>query len=108
MERRSAALRAMADYDVSQRRACRLVGVDPKTVRRERVPDYPEIRTRMREIAAERRRFGYRRIGVMLEREGITMNLTQPPDPGRLFGDSVRLSFWLGVGGQGPLSGALA
>lgn len=34
--------------------------------------------------------------------------LTQPPDPGRLFGDSVRLSFWLGVGGQGPLSGALA
>jgi len=28
MERRSAALKAMADYDVSQRRACRLVGVD--------------------------------------------------------------------------------
>jgi len=35
-------------------------------------------------------------------------DVTQPPDPGRLFGDSVRLSFWLGVGGQGPLSGALA
>jgi hypothetical protein len=34
--------------------------------------------------------------------------VTQPPDPGRLFGDSVRLSFWLGVGRQGPLSGALA
>ena len=32
MARRSAALQAMADYDVSQRRACRLVGVDPKTV----------------------------------------------------------------------------
>ncbi|HAE26571.1 MAG TPA: IS3 family transposase, partial [Hyphomonas adhaerens] len=28
----------------------------------------------MREIASERRRFGYRRIGLMLEREGITMN----------------------------------
>ena len=28
----------------------------------------------MREIAGERRRFGYRRIGLMLEREGITMN----------------------------------
>ena len=28
----------------------------------------------MREIAAERRRFGYRRIGLMLEREGIIMN----------------------------------
>ena len=28
----------------------------------------------MREIAAERRRFGYRRIGLMLDREGIRMN----------------------------------
>ena len=28
----------------------------------------------MREIASERRRFGYRRIGLMLEREGIAMN----------------------------------
>ena len=64
----------MRDHAVSQRRACRLVGVDPKTVRRERAPDCPEIRTRMREIAAERRRFGYRRIGLMLEREGIVMN----------------------------------
>jgi hypothetical protein len=51
-----------------------LVGVDPKTVRRERVPDNPEVRVRMREVAAERRRFGYRRIGLMLEREGVVMN----------------------------------
>lgn len=28
----------------------------------------------MREIASERGRFGYRRIGLMLEREGFTMN----------------------------------
>lgn len=64
----------MSDHDISQRRACRLVGVDPKTVRRARAPDHPEIRGRMRAIASERRRFGYRRIGLMLEREGITMN----------------------------------
>jgi hypothetical protein len=38
----------------------------------------------------------------------ISIPVTQPLDPGRLIGDSVRLSFWLGVGGQGPLSGALA
>ncbi|AEQ53559.1 transposase [Pelagibacterium halotolerans B2] len=64
----------MERYEVSQRRACRLVSVDPKTVRHEHPPDNPEVRERMREIAAERRRFGYRRIGIMLEREGITMN----------------------------------
>lgn len=64
----------MSRFDVSQHRACRLVGVDPKTVRRERVPDHPEIRVRMCEIAGERRRFGYRRIGLLLEREGTRMN----------------------------------
>ncbi len=64
----------MSQHDISQRRASRLVGVDPKTVRRKRVLDNPEIRARMREIASERRRFGYRRIGLMLKREGIHMN----------------------------------
>ncbi|WP_298856196.1 IS3 family transposase [uncultured Ruegeria sp.] len=73
-ERREAALRAMRDHDISQRRACRLVGVDPKTVRRERPPDNPEIRKEMKAVAAKRRRFGYRRIGVMLERKGMIMN----------------------------------
>lgn len=61
----------MSTHDISQRRASRLVGVDPKTVRRKRVLDNPEIRAR---IANGRRRFGYRRIGVMLKREGIHMN----------------------------------
>lgn len=64
----------MRDHEISQRRACRLVGVDPKTVRRERPPDYAEIRKEMQEIAGKRRRFGYRRIGLLLERKGMTMN----------------------------------
>ena len=64
----------MSVHAISQARACRLVSVDPKTVRRKREPDNPAIRQRMREIAHERRRFGYRRIGLMLEREGIHMN----------------------------------
>ena len=64
----------MRDHDISQRRACRLVGVDPKTVRRERPLDHPEIRQEMKEIAGKRRRFGYRRIGVLLERKGMIMN----------------------------------
>ena len=64
----------MRDHDISQRRACQLVGVDPKTVRRTRPPDCPEIREEMKEIAGKRRRFGYRRIGILLERKGMIMN----------------------------------
>ena len=64
----------MRDHDISQRRACDLVGVDPKTVRRERPPDHADIRKEMNEIAGTRRRFGYRRIGIMLERKGFVMN----------------------------------
>ena len=59
---------------ISQRRVCDLVGVDAKTVRRERPPDHADIRKQMHEIAGKRRRFHYQRIGVMLEREGFTMN----------------------------------
>ena len=64
----------MRDHDISQRRACQLVSVDPKTVRRTRPPDWPEIREEMKEIAGKRRRFGYRRIGILLERKGMHMN----------------------------------
>lgn len=64
----------MRDHDISQRRACVLVGVDSKTARRERPPDNPEICEAMQEIAAVRRRFGYRRIGLLLERRGMLMN----------------------------------
>ena len=64
----------MRDHDLSQRRACRLVGVDPETVRRERPPDCADIRKEMQEIAARRRRSGCRRIGVVLERKGMSMN----------------------------------
>lgn len=59
----------MRDHDISQRRDCRLVGVDPKTVRRERPPDCPEVRKEMKDIAAKRRRFG-----VLLERKSMIMN----------------------------------
>ena len=64
----------MRDHNISQRRACRLVGVDPKTVRRDQRPDNPEVREEMKAIASKRRRFGYRRIGVLLERKGMMMN----------------------------------
>lgn len=61
-------------FDLSQVHASRLAGVDPKTVRRRLEKKDEKIRERMRAIAGERRRFGYRRIGVLLAREGMTMN----------------------------------
>lgn len=64
----------MKGHPISQRRACVPIGVDRKTVRREHPPDNSEIRLEMNKIAEKRRRFGYRRIGVMLERFGMVMN----------------------------------
>ena len=59
----------------SQRRACALVGMDPKTYRYEsRRPDDVGVRRRLRELAAQRRRFGYRRLHILLGREGIRLN----------------------------------
>ena len=46
----------MAGHGFSQRRACRLIEVDPKTVRREATADAPAVRQRLRELAGERGR----------------------------------------------------
>ena len=65
----------MERHGLSQRHACRLVGMDRSTLRYQgKRRDDGALRQRLRELAAERRRFGYRRLGWMLVREGHTMN----------------------------------
>ena len=56
---------------LSERRACSIVGADRKMIRyRSRRPPERELRGRLRELANERRRFGYRRLFILLRREG--------------------------------------
>jgi len=60
---------------LSQRAACRITGCARSVAQyRIRRSDDPHIRERLKGIAAERRRFGYRRLGLMLRREGIVAN----------------------------------
>jgi putative transposase len=60
---------------MSERRACSTIRVDRKTVRyRSRRPPDEALRTRLRQLAAERRRFGYRRLHVLLRQEGLVQN----------------------------------
>jgi len=72
---RAALTWAIEQKGYSQRRACELVGMEPKTFRYvSRRLDDTEIRQRLRALAAERQRFGYRRLHVLLEREGVRLN----------------------------------
>ncbi|ACK86225.1 putative integrase (plasmid) [Methylorubrum extorquens CM4] len=66
---------AVEEKGYSQRRACGLIGLEPKTYRyaSTRGDDAP-VRVRLRSLASERRRFGYRRLLILLRREGLTLN----------------------------------
>ena len=72
---REASLHLRAAFGVSERRACRLIGADRASVRyRSRRPKDDALRERLRQLANERRRFGYRRLHVLLRREGHVVN----------------------------------
>ena len=66
----------MRAHGVSERRACRLLEMDRSSFRyRHRRPDDSALREQLRAAAAERRRFGYRRLAWVLERQGLKLNL---------------------------------
>jgi putative transposase len=73
--KREAVAHLCSTFEVSQRRACRIIETDRSSMRYRSVrPDDVDLRTRLRELAAIRRRFGYRRLHLMLRREGIRVN----------------------------------
>lgn len=60
---------------MSERRACKAIGSCRMTIRyASRRADDADLRERMKAIAHERRRFGYRRVLVLLKREGYVIN----------------------------------
>jgi putative transposase len=63
-------------HDVSERRACRVLGVMRSLARYRftRAPD-TSLRERLKSLSIERRRFGYRRLAIFLRREGFHCNL---------------------------------
>lgn len=66
---------AIEEKSYSQRRACSLIGLDPKTYRyASRRSDDVTIRERLKTLADQRRRFGYRRLHILLRREGVVLN----------------------------------
>jgi putative transposase len=66
---------AMEKYHLSERHACELNGMDRSSYRYEPEPDRDaQLRTRLTELARQKPRYGYRRLGALLEREGETVN----------------------------------
>jgi transposase InsO family protein len=60
---------------MSERRACRVIDADRKSMRyRSQRDDDAELRSKLRELAQQRRRFGYRRLHILLRREGVVIN----------------------------------
>ena len=69
--KREAVVHLRTALEMSERRACTLIAADRTMIRyRSRRPPEIELRARLRELANQRRRFGYRRLFILLRREG--------------------------------------
>ena len=73
--KRKAVVHLRDAFGMSERRACKAIGCCRMTMRYQTTrADDASLRQRMRAIAQERRRFGYRRLHVLLKREGYLVN----------------------------------
>lgn len=73
--RREAVTHLTASLEVSERRACAMITADRSSIRyRSTRPDDEVLRARLRELADQRRRFGYRRLHVLLRQDGHLVN----------------------------------
>ena len=76
---------------MSERRACRVIDADRKSVRYRSTRDEDgDLREKLRELANQRRRFGYRHLHILLRREGVMINRKKPQSLYREEGLAVR------------------
>ncbi len=69
--KRDAVAHLKAVMGLSERRACQILSADRKMIRyRSCRPPEVALRTKLRDLANERRRFGYRRLFILLRRDG--------------------------------------
>ena len=91
-QKRELVLFLCVGFRVSQRKACRAIGMWPSTCRyRSQARDQTPLRMRIRDLAAARVRYGYRRLHVLLQREGWHVNAKRVFRLYRLEGLSLRL-----------------
>lgn len=65
----------MTEKNYNQLRAWALAGIDPRVYRRGSTrPADAELQERLKELSSERRRFGYRRLHLLLGREDWKVN----------------------------------
>lgn len=62
------------EHGLSERRSCTLAGISRSASRHARREDPPELIARLLELAAERPRFGYRGLYMLLRRDGLLIN----------------------------------
>ena len=73
--KREAVARLQAGFGMSERRACAVIGADRTSMRYRSCREGDEgLRARLRDLAGQRRRFGYRRLHILLRRDGVTIN----------------------------------
>lgn len=92
---------------MSERRACSVIDADRKSMRyRSTRDDDAELREKLREVANQRRRFGYRRLHILLRREGVMINRKKTQrlyqEKGLRSGDDAAAGVLSGPGRQLP------
>jgi putative transposase len=76
--KREAVVHLRERFQMSERRACSVIAADRKTIRYRscRAPE-TALRTKLRELANDSRRFGYRRLFILLRRDGETSGINR-------------------------------